>query len=62
MASMKPGVSPEDILRELQQQARILWGDRRAEEIEPSLEQTARQLVDVSRNLPFPEVEPGFYQ
>jgi hypothetical protein len=62
MASMKPDISQEDILHELTQQARSLWGERRAEALRTSLEQTARNLQEIGQNLPRYEVEPGFYQ
>jgi hypothetical protein len=62
MASMKPDMSPENILRELTEQAQSLWGEQRAQALQASLEQTARNLQELRQNLPRYEVEPGFYQ
>jgi hypothetical protein len=62
MASMKSGISPEDILRALTEQAKSLWSERRAEALQAQLEQTARNLQQIGQNLPRCEVEPGFYQ
>ena len=62
MPGMRPDASQEDILRELTEEARALWGQERAEALGTSMEQTAGQLEDVSGTLPHREVEPGFYQ
>jgi len=62
MASIRPGAPPEEILRELTQQAKALWGNDRAEVLQDALEQTAGQLHEVNQAPPRPEVEPGFYQ
>jgi hypothetical protein len=62
MVSMGPGASSEDITEELMEQAAALWGRERAEAIRPTLEETARHLLIVARNLPQHEVEPGFHQ
>ena len=43
----------------LVQQARTLWGEQRAAQIQESLEQTARMLAELGRNLPDRNVEPG---
>jgi hypothetical protein len=62
MTSMKPDMSPENILRELSEQAKSLWGEQRAEALQAQLEQTARNLQEIAQNLPrYSEVEPGFY-
>ena len=62
MTSVRPDAPQEDILSALVEQAKVLWGEERAAALTASLEQTAQQLVDVSRTLPGSEVEPGFYQ
>ena len=62
MTSVRADATREDILRVLTEQAQALWGPERAQVIAATLEQTAQQLVDVSRNLPDKELEPGFYQ
>ena len=62
MTSVRADAPQEDILRVLTEQAQALWGPERTEVIATILAQTARQLVDVSGNLPDKELEPGFYQ
>lgn len=62
MVAMRPDVPFDAVLRELRERARALWGKERAGAISGSIEQTARQLWEVSRSLPHREVEPGFYQ
>lgn len=66
MVAMRPDVPPgppfQEVLRVLTVRARDLWGEERAAIIASSVEQTARQLWEVSRSLPRREVEPGFYQ
>jgi hypothetical protein len=62
MMSMKPGASVEDVTKELVHRATILWGQQRTEATRQSLEQTARQLLEIAHNLPDRDVEPSFYQ
>jgi hypothetical protein len=62
MVAMSPDTPFDEVLRELRARARALWGEERVAAIASSLEQTARQLWEVSRSLPQREVEPGFYQ
>ena len=62
MANVSPDMSLEKIMQELAEQARSRWGENRAAAIQTPLEQTARQLHQISQNLPDPKVEPGFYQ
>jgi hypothetical protein len=54
-----PTQSAEDIASQLVEQARILWGEQRADQIRGSLEQTARMLLQLRRNLPGRDIEPG---
>jgi hypothetical protein len=49
-------------LQRLLQQARVNWGDDHAQELQSTLENTSRQLSEVSSNLPGKGTEPGFYQ
>jgi hypothetical protein len=62
MVSLRPDAPVEEILRELTEQAKALWGEERTRAISASVEATARRLWDVGRNLPHRDVEPGFYQ
>jgi hypothetical protein len=62
MVSLRPDAPLEEILRELTEQAKALWGEERARAISASVEATAHRLWAVSRNLPDRDVEPGFYQ
>ena len=62
MSTSNSNSSPEDILRQLLEQAKANWGEDRAREIRETLEQASRQLSEVLNNLPDKETEPGFYQ
>ena len=62
MVGMRHGSSPQDIARELEEQAAALWGRWRAQALRSSLEQTAQQLWEIGCHLPERELEPGFYQ
>ena len=62
MASSKSNPSAEEILRRLSDQAKASLGERRAQEIHTTLHVAAKQLEEVSNNLPDKETEPGFYQ
>lgn len=62
MVLMRPGISQEEILLELTERARALWGEERANVIATSLESAARQLWEIGQNPPDRTVEPGFYQ
>jgi len=62
VVNMKPNDSVQEIAQELRAQAVRLWGEQRAAELEPSLQQTAQQLWDVGQVTIQPDLEPGFYQ
>ncbi len=62
MSTLNANVSPEDIFRRLLEQAKVIWGEDHAREIQVTLEQASRQLSEVLNNLPDKETEPGFYQ
>ena len=51
----------EEILQDLVVRAQAVLGQERAALIRPTLEQTARQLYEVSRAQPVRDIEPGFY-
>ena len=62
MTDVKPGESAEEIISLLLAEARRLWGEERAQELQSSLQQTAGNLQQIATHLPDPSVEPGFYQ
>ena len=62
MSTLNSNASPDDILRQLLEQAQANWGEDRAREIRATLEEASRQLSEVLNNLPDQETEPGFYQ
>ncbi len=62
MVNMRPNDSVDEIAQELRAQAVRLWGERRAVELEESLQQTARQLWELGQVTPHRDLEPGFYQ
>ena len=52
----------KELLHDLTVRAEAVLGKDRAALITVALEQTARQLHEISGTLPEREVEPGFYQ
>ncbi len=54
--------SRDELLRELTEKAKALWGDARAAELSRTLETTASQLIEVRQDMPERDVEPGFFQ
>ncbi len=62
MVHTKKDDSLEDIAARLRAQAVTLWGEQRAGELEPSIQQTAQHLLEVSQESLDPDLEPGFYQ
>ena len=59
---MKPGNSVESIIQQLRAQAAAEFGERRAAELQDSLEQTARQIWEIDQVTVHVDLEPGFYQ
>ena len=59
MASKTPNPSAADIEAQLAEQAKALWGEQRAAQLEQTLEQTARMLLELGQSLPDRNVEPG---
>ena len=53
--------SEQQILADLTHRAGQLWGSERAAALRAQLQDTARQLAEIRRNLPPAEVEPGFF-
>ena len=58
--SAKP--THDELLRDITQRAKALWGEAKAAEMASTLEQTARQMEEIDRTMPKRDVEPGFYQ
>ena len=52
----------DDLLKDIIDRAKALWGEGKAAEMTAALESTARQMVDIDRVMPRVDVEPGFYQ
>ena len=51
----------EEILQDLAVRAESVLGSERTSLIRSTLEQTARQLYEVSQAQPVRDIEPGFY-
>ena len=51
----------EEILQDLVVRAQAVLGNERAALISAALEQTARQLHEISQAQPMRDIEPGFY-
>ena len=62
MADPAPEVSREAALRQLTEQAKVLWGVDYAAQNLALLEQAAAYVTQIAHNLPDTETEPGFYQ
>ena len=62
MAGMSQRISLEELVREMTDRAKALWGEERAAAISAALQQAARQFQEVDQSLPGRNVEPGFYQ
>ena len=54
--------SREELLRELTDKAIAMWGEGRAAALSNALESAVSQLMEVRRDLPQRDVEPGFFQ
>lgn len=52
----------EELLRDITDRAKALWGEAKAAEMAAALEQTARHMEEIDRTMPKVDVEPGFYQ
>ena len=58
--SAKP--THEELLRDITERAKALWGEAKAAEMADALEQTALNMEQIDRMMPERDVEPGFYQ
>ena len=61
MVGMRRDASIEAMARELQDKAAELWGQERASQIGPAMQQAAEYLQQVADNLPSREEEPAFF-
>ena len=61
MASGNPRPTAAHTAKQLRERAKALWGQRRAAQLQQSLEDTAHTLTELRDNLPAKNVEPGFY-
>jgi hypothetical protein len=52
----------DELLRDITDRAKALYGEAKAADMTAALESTARQMVDIDRVMPNVDVEPGFYQ
>ncbi|MBQ12233.1 MAG: hypothetical protein CMJ45_11880 [Planctomyces sp.] len=52
----------DELLKDITDRAKALWGDAKAAEMTAALESTARQMVEIDQVMPRVDVEPGFYQ
>jgi hypothetical protein len=62
MTKMTVRRTREELLHDLTVRAEAVLGKERAALITAALEQTARQLAEISAPLPERDIEPGFYQ
>ena len=58
--SAKP--THEELLRDITDRAKALWGEAKAAEMEAALEQTALNMAEIDRTMPKRDMEPGYYQ
>ena len=58
--SAKP--THDELLRDITERAKALWGEAKAAEMVDALEQTALEMEEIDRAMPKHDVEPGFYQ
>ncbi len=58
--SAKP--THEELLRDITERAKALWGEAKAAEMEDALEQTALNMEEIDRAIPKRDMEPGYYQ
>ena len=61
-AGMSAKPTHEELLRDITERAKALWGEAKAAEMADALEQTAFNMEEVDRALPKRDVEPGYYQ
>ena len=58
--SAKP--THEELLRDITERAKALWGEDKAAEMADALERTATEMEEIDRAIPKRDMEPGYYQ
>ena len=58
--SAKP--THDELLRDITERAKALWGEAKAAEMAAALEKTASEMEEIDRTMPKRDVEPGYYQ
>lgn len=61
MVSMDPKLTKEQIVAQLTEQAKVVWGPERAQALRASLEEAGNNLWILNQNLPELEEEPAFF-
>ena len=52
----------EELLRDITDRAKALWGEAKAAEMAAALERTATEMEEIDRTMPMRDLEPGYYQ
>ena len=61
MVSMDPKLSKEEMVAQLTDRARAVWGPERAEALNGALEEAGANLWVLTDNLPDRDEEPAFF-
>jgi len=61
MSEAQPMSSRQEITTSLIKRAAELWGNERAKEIGPAIEEATENIWQISHDLPSTHEEPGFY-
>ncbi len=61
-AGMSAKPTHEELLRDITERAKALWGEAKATEMAAALEQTAFNMAEIDRAIPKRDMEPGYYQ
>ena len=59
---MSAKLTHEELLRDLTERAKALFGEAKAAEMATALASTASQMEEIDLTMPKVDVEPGFYQ
>ena len=61
MTSKRHDDNREQIIHDLSSRAVSLWGEQRAVDLKPSIEQMADWLMQIAQDLPGQQEEPAFF-
>jgi|GEM_PF-1320324 len=61
-AAMSAKPTHEELLRDITDRAKALWGGAKAAEMAAALERTATEMEEIDRAMLKRDVEPGYYQ